>query len=260
METFRSKTRPGQSTGISASLRRAVVTPARTELSFFCEIQLKKGSGNIDMHKDSYGKFSMKTRSGIFRLLHISLALVIATTLLSSCYGENEVSPKDSKFNIAILDKTIFSNPPGLGYSIDTSWPILESAFQTKVIFQLEISDIESCDWSKQEITLSESGNEKIINNIHSCEVQTLDLCLASTPFIVVFNRKPVYGGLIQQKIPIATAYNFPVIFTDLVNDKVIFSIRPNNSLQVQYNDEDWNLIKDPEILNYFELQDKVIK
>ena len=202
----------------------------------------------------------MKFRSGILRLLHIGLALLIMTTSLSSCNGDNEVSPNDSKFSIAILDKTIFTNPPGLGYSIDTSWPILKSAYQTKVKFQLEISDIESYDWSKQEITLNESGNEKIIGNIHSCVLQKVDLCLASTPFVVVFNQKPVYGGLVQQKIPIATAYNFPIIFTDLVNDKVVFSIRPNNSLQEQYNDEDWNPIKDPEILNYFEQQDKAIK
>jgi hypothetical protein len=202
----------------------------------------------------------MNFRLGIFRLLHIVLTLVVISTSLSSCKGDDEVSIIDSKFNIAILDKNIFTNPPGLGYSIDTSWPILKSAYPTKVIFQLEISDIESYDWSKQEITLNESGNEKIINNIHSCEIQTVDLCLASTPFIVVFNRKPVYGGLIQQKIPIATAYNFSIIFTDLVNDKVVFSIRPNNSLLEQYNDEDWIPIKDPEILNYFEQQDKVIK
>ena len=202
----------------------------------------------------------MKTRSGILRLLHIGLALVIVTTLSSSCKGDNGISSNDSKFNIAVLDKTLFTNPPGLGYSKDTSWPLLKSAYPTKVIFQLGISDIESYDWSKQEITLNESGNEKIISNIHSCVLQKVDLCLASTPFVVVFNQKPVYGGLIQQKIPIATAYNFPIIFTDLVNDKVVFSIRPKNSLQVQYNDEDWNPIKDPEILNYFELQDKVIK
>jgi hypothetical protein len=202
----------------------------------------------------------MKFRSGIFQILHIGLALVTVTTLISSCKGDNGASTIDSRFNIAILDKTLFSNPPGLGYSIDTSWPILESAYQKKVIYQLEISDIESYEWSKQEITLNESGKDKIINNIHSCEIQTVDLCLASTPFVVVYNHKPVYGGLIQQKIPIATAYNFPIIFTDLVSDKVILSIRPNNSLQEQSNDEDWIPIRDPEILNYFEQQDKAIK
>ena len=88
----------------------------------------------------------MKFRVGIFRLLLIGLALVIVVTLLSSCKGENEVSIIDSKFNIAVLDKSIFTKPPGLGYSIDTSWPILKSAYPKKVIFQMDISDIESYD------------------------------------------------------------------------------------------------------------------
>ncbi len=92
-----------------------------------------------------------------------------------------------------------------LGYSVESSWPLLQQADLSKSTFVITEDDIVSYDWTHQHLKLSSQLRKKY-------EAEYLTFLADFSPFVVTIDQQPVLGGMIlKQFSPLAVDY--PVMY-----------------------------------------------
>ncbi len=173
----------------------------------------------------------------------------------TGCHKQNQLTENVNmdNFQIVILNDDINKQLPGLGYSNETAWPVLQNSYPQSVIFQVITTDIESYDWNNQVIILTEEASTNLENFFSTTETTNIENIISNHPFLVIFDNEPIYGGLFLSGIPIATSYDFPIIYPKQENNKISLTIKPNNSILRTYSVDEWKVIKDDRIKKYFD-------
>lgn len=187
------------------------------------------------------------------KTLHLGLALWlgISVIVLATGCGRN-IAPEEPRFEIAFLDPGIKQPPSGLGYTVESSWDILRSAYPSKVTYTLTDEDIALYDWSNQIITLTVSSSSTLIESYPDLESVIFPDIITGQPFIVVFDGQPLYGGIFIHPRS-AMGIDFPVIYLSRYGDVFALKIRPSHSFGLFGGDDsEWQVIKVPEVKEYF--------
>ncbi len=192
------------------------------------------------------------------------LILMGAAMILSSCgTTENTSMDTNQSFRIAIMAESVGSQPPGLGYTVTSSWPILQQAYPSQVVYNITENDIAVYDWSHQIVTLTPQASTALIEAVVCPDEQRTDLiflCFASRAFVVSFDEKPLYGGVFLYPES-AMGIDFPVIYVSCVGDAVVLTIRPIHVLAGgSIDNSSWRVIKDDRIEQLFAELDKFVK
>lgn len=148
--------------------------------------------------------------------------------------------------------------PPSLGYTVETSWPVLQRAYPDSVIHAITLEDIEAYDWAEQTIKLNDQGSKEFSqSNVYDKEYPGM---MPGYPFVAVLDGTPIYGGRILFPGS-AMAIQFPVIYLTKVNDTFILAIHPFHSIfPIESDDPAWDAIKDERIRAVFAAEDKLAK
>ena len=92
-----------------------------------------------------------------------------------------------------------------LGYTVESSWPLLQQADLSKSAFVITEDDIVSYGWTHQQLKLTSQLRKKY-------EVEYMTFLADFSPFVVTIDQQPVFGGMIlKQFSPLAV--DFPVIY-----------------------------------------------
>ncbi len=203
----------------------------------------------------------MKNRR-IFAVL--AILVVILIPILVGAYFRSNTDP--NSFRIVILDRDIDTTRAWLGSEIETAWPILLNAYPSKEIHEINVSDIERYNWKNQTILLTSEASRTFVERFPTCAktgTYSPGECLTNYHFLTMVKEKPIYGGIILNGTPIATAYNFPILYIQWKNGKIQLILRPYNTLTLTENDfskEDWRVIKDEGIWQLFFLQGRIVE
>jgi hypothetical protein len=170
-------------------------------------------------------------------LLATILVMALASCLQTSKKNENGA---DSSFVIHIgeWDKTV--SEANLGYTVESSWPLLSEWYPTGTTFTIETTDIDSYDWQTHVLTLTPEASAN-----YRSTFETAKLLLG---FVVTVRDEPQYGGVFLFRMS-AMGISFPVIYADPVDNKIAFTIRPRHSVFDDYSpSEEWRGIDNPAI------------
>ncbi len=186
---------------------------------------------------------SEQRASAMIRLVPL-LCLVLS---LASCTSLKE-APPDSRqlFQIAMLRGDEISRAPGLGSTIESSWPVLQKAFPSGSVHSITPDDIEMYEWADQTITLTAQASTTVAKVLQKETPQTL------WGFVVVVDGKPLYGGVFTYPMT-ARSIGYPVIYEDEADGRVTFTIRPYHSvLGIPQDDPAWQGIRDSRVKSIF--------
>lgn len=201
-------------------------------------------------------------------LIVFFISCVLIFTLIScNTQGETSQENEGPVFQFSILSKDFTDSASGLGYDWQSIWPILQSAYPTKVSIGINEYDIEHYDWTAQVITLSLTASESLLQKfnftIEDCENKKNGReCLLNRAFIVSHNGVPLYGGIFIPDYPAPIKREYPIIYPALSREGcVTLTLRPYKSVSKRYqpedyklyNDQEWALIKDPNLKDLFE-------
>jgi len=127
----------------------------------------------------------------------------ITPTMNLSVQGSNT---SDQVFAIYIFDPGSLGT---LGYSVESSWPLLQKVdLNTKTLVITE-QDIVSYDWTHQILELNESFRLRY-------EESASSFLADFSPFVVTLADEPVFGGMIIQPFS-PLAIDYPVLY--VLND-----------------------------------------
>jgi hypothetical protein len=189
----------------------------------------------------------------------IALIFILGLLLLSpGCSAKQASSPRQvHSFEIAFVKSDEMNSPPGLGHTVETSWPILRRAYPAGVIYRITVDDIETYDWMEQTITLTGRGSAALAQVIYE---DGKPGWIRVHPFVVVLDGTPLYGGLIWFAGS-AMVIDFPVIYLGTLDDRITLTIRPIHSFySFEPNDPAWSTIKDERIRVVLAEADKLAK
>ncbi len=146
---------------------------------------------------------------------------------------QSSLSIEGGKMHTSVFEVHVFE--PGslgtLGYSVESSWPLLQQADLDKSVFVITEDDIASYDWTSQTLKLSSELRKKY-------EADYLNFLANFSPFVVTIDRKPVFGGMILlQFSPLAIKY--PVIYvlsgpTYPEEDELSIALRPTHDYRAK--------------------------
>jgi hypothetical protein len=180
--------------------------------------------------------------------------LSLTAVILMSCNSINEPSMGNNhSFQLVILEKDVSHDCwQRMGYTQESSWPVFQQAYlSSENAYVITEVGIESYDWSKQNITLTPSTTEELINSF-GCSYDIVG-CLNSRVFVVVVDNTPLYGGIFIFPGP-AMAIRFPVIYPNYIEKKIVFTVRPAFSWYSDPPTDEslWGPIKDERIADIF--------
>ena len=182
------------------------------------------------------------------------LFLVIGTAFsLFACNAAKAGSVESQpSFQLAVLRDWVAFQPPGLGYTTATSWPILKAAYPSEVVFNITEDDVETYNWTEQKIILTKKSSLVFLEALDCEENQQSFTCILLNSFVVALDEVPVYGG--QFILPASqAAIRFPVIYVSIVDDNVILDIRPIHAFGgIEETEPGWAVIKDQRIEQIF--------
>lgn len=172
----------------------------------------------------------------------IGLALLL-TGILSACSLKQEtpievISPETLEFHIGRWwEKPVWE--ANLGYTVESSWPLLQEWYPTEATLIINLNDIESYNWKKHEMWLTPEASAEFASTFE-------DKMGGRIPaFVVTAKEQPIYGGVFLY-YPSAMGIQYPVIYTDWVDKSIRFTIRPWHSIfWQQIGTYDWNVIED---------------
>lgn len=160
------------------------------------------------------GRRSPSARTLLAVSLWMVTALVAACVALPASTKTDRVSllspspsiePRD--VHTAIFAIHIFE--PGslgtLGYSVASSWPLLQQADLSTSAFVITEDDIVSYDWTHQQLMLTSQLRKKY-------EVESMTFLADFSPFVVTIDQQPVFGGMILKQFS-PLAIDFPVLY-----------------------------------------------
>ena len=146
-----------------------------------------------------------------------------------------------------------------LGYDLEQSWSILQEADLTKNIKVITAGDIQTYNWSSQTITLTQEASA-YFNELPN-EVK-LEIENFKPAFVVVLNDHRLYGGLIIEG-GTAMGTHYPVIYTNMRSNPVVFTIRPYLAPGLEYEQFDLSakqIIENHEVYDLFDRLGKITR
>ena len=198
-------------------------------------------------------------------LVMIFLLALLLSLISCNVTGENTQASKDSEFQLVVLDYQV-TRYGELGHNWQTAWPVLQAAYPSHAACTISADAIDSYDWSEQIITLTTQASVAILDiyevTSEDCRKNRDKVCLIRLAFVVVYQGKPLYGGIFWIKDYMgAEAFLYPIIYSMITADgRVAFIIRPNNLSSETYSADDWLLIKDKRIEALFAELGKLTK
>jgi hypothetical protein len=178
-------------------------------------------------------------------LVVVALLLAIALSACSPRMGTTAiVTPENLQFHIGRWDKPVWE--ANLGYTVESSWPLLQEWYTTDAPFVIDLNDISAYSWGTHELWLTPEM---------SAEFETFFMGEGTIPaFVVTLKGQPIYGGVFMG-YPSAMGIQYPVIYAERIHETIRFTIRPYHSiywLDISTHDlnaiEDWQGIDTPGI------------
>ena len=154
-----------------------------------------------------------------------------------------------TRFALHILDESWDSLR--LGYDLEPVWTLLKRAYPSRIAFTVTESEVEIYEWSRQVMTLLPGSSEELVAKLARTDERRrhpVEL-LGRRGFVVVLDGHPVYGGIFMHPVA-AMGIDFPVIYPDMANARLTFSLRPIHEVTGDYASYEplWHGIKDPRI------------
>lgn len=172
--------------------------------------------------------------------------------LFSCTTRENMGMETTHSFRIAMLDQNVAFQPPGLGATIESSWPILQSAYPSKVVYTVTEEDIDTYNWIDQTIELSPQASKRFIEFFECNLDDTYPVCTELYSFVSLFDDAPIYGGrFIVAMSPLVL--RFPIIYAKMSSGIVTFSIRPFHPTEtIELDNPAWEVIRNENVKSIF--------
>ncbi len=187
-------------------------------------------------------------------LIAVAAIIVIGMGIIAAL---NFFGKDKSEFKIYIVENIELNSIGGnyetpLRFGMYTWSDFLEAAKLEKVL--IEEKDIEEYDWTNQEIVLTKQAADRIKGMYDKNSLNLIE-----KPFVVVLNKKRIYGGAIL-RIPSARVADYPVIYVEnLFNqEKPSITIRPYHSIYPDIQNEKKPRIEKPEIKEFFSKKGKL--
>lgn len=202
----------------------------------------------------------MLTETYKIKSLRLVLLAAMMPILVSCTSLERTPMQTQHSFILSILDKSVLGQSPGLGNTLETSWPILQNAYPQEVVYSIKIEDIETYDWTQQVITLSATASKSLSDSFECGGARPYPLCLLQYSFVVVLNGQPLYGGrfIIPES---ASVVHYPIIYASADNDRATFTIRPGHPAgAITDSDPEWKDLRDERIESIFDSLGKLVK
>jgi Cytochrome P460 len=136
----------------------------------------------------------------------------------------------DPAFKLTILrEKWLFDIQ--LGYEFDESQRILKDIPIVNPLDVISENDIESYDWAEQIITLTPEATSRLMSSLELTNTEDTylnNMDLDNRIFIVELNGARLYGGTFTFGMS-AKGLDFPTIYHQIENDRLMLAIRPSN-------------------------------
>jgi hypothetical protein len=183
-------------------------------------------------------------------LKNIILALLVLVYLgygfaLAQEKTQSISSKSLGSFTIHILDENWDSLR--LGYTLEKSWPLLQSAYKQMTLLKVTEEDILKYDWVKQQIILTAETTETLKNTfrINANEPSSDGLIISLRAFVVTIDGQPAYGGIFLPRGS-QMAIRYPVIYIGKdSNGLITMDIRPAHSIfDMESSDPAWNMVR----------------
>ncbi len=177
----------------------------------------------------------------IFKKALVISIILIALVGCSRTMNYPEINDSDS-FRIFIGELDNLGAEVNLGYTVESSWSLLQEWYPTGATFIIQISDIDNYDWDGQVLTLTQEASADFQSIIKSAKHMMA--------FVITVNHEPQYGGIFLFRGS-AMGISFPVIYAEPAGDKFTFTIRPGHSVLNDYEpSDDWHGIDSSVIKN----------
>jgi hypothetical protein len=154
-------------------------------------------------------------------------------------------------YELTFLQSEDFAKQPGLGYTLESSWPLLLKAYPDHIIFSITQEDITNYDWDEQ--TLHLTADKSVLFRKRFIDI-SWDKPVTPVGFIVLLDNAPDYGGIYTYPT-VSTAFRYPVIYYLLEDDDTIsLVIRPFQRLtEISKSSPSWDSILNIRIKDFFE-------
>lgn len=202
----------------------------------------------------------MRGFSGFSLCQKLLLPVLVLSSTLACGPAQDSAVNSNHTFQLAVLNDMVAYEPPGLGYTIDSSWPILLDAYPSQVICNLTQDDIQSYDWTAQSITLTPQSSAAFLSALDCTGSEHSMVCVVLNSFIVLYDSEPLYGGEFLLRGSQA-AIRYPVVYASLADDLVTLTIRPMHAFyEIEENYPGWQTIRDDRVQALFSRLGKIAK
>ncbi len=173
-----------------------------------------------------------------------------AAFLLSACLGGTK--PRHT-FRLAVMNWCFSARNPTLGYTRESSWPVLQAAYPEQVEAQITEAGVSEYRWTDQTIVLSPAASMALLEGL-DCpgDMQQYAICLLWHAFVVAVDGVPSYGGVFLTPGSQA-AIQYPVIHVSGDENALILTVRPFQTYSDHpFEKEEWEVPQDPRIRQLF--------
>jgi hypothetical protein len=171
-----------------------------------------------------------------------TLFCIMTVLLTTSALQADSVAQGDPEFKLIILRQDWLEL--GLRYTYAEALPKLEEVDLADSLMVITLDDIETYDWIWQTITLTEEATTNLLVALTSSQepgdgIQALndlkaslgwgnplERALYTQAFVVMLDDKLLYGGIFLDAIS-QMAIDYPVIRSEIKDDRVVFHIMP---------------------------------
>lgn len=154
-------------------------------------------------------------------------------------------------YELVFLQSEEFGRPPGLGYTLESSWPLLLKAYPDHIIFSITQEDITNYDWDEQ--TLHLTADKSVLFRKRFIDI-SWDKPVTPIGFVVLLDNAPEYGGIYTYP-SVSTAFRYPVIYYLLEDgDTISLAIRPFQlAVEISKSNPAWDSILNIRVKDFFE-------
>jgi hypothetical protein len=180
----------------------------------------------------------------------VSIVLIVLLWMTGYVPSSAQESDQDT-FRLIVLTEDWWDLQ--LGYTYETALPNLEDADLSDPLFVIDMNQIESYDWTRQAITLTEEASSLLIDALPLTAEQRdgvreltqlkeslgwgnpVENALYIHGFVVQVDGEFLYGGIFLDPMS-QMAIDYPVIRSEIVDGKVIFHLLPIHIPFVTYD------------------------
>ncbi|MFZ5881279.1 MAG: hypothetical protein ACOY0R_18085 [Chloroflexota bacterium] len=154
-------------------------------------------------------------------------------------------------YELAFLQSEDFAKPPGLGYTLESSWPLLLKAHPDHIVLSITQEDITNYDWDEQTIHLT--ADKSALFRKKFIDI-SWDKPVMPVGFIILLDNVPEYGGIYTAPT-VPAAFRYPVIYCSFEDDDTIsLVIRPFQlAVEISKGNPAWDSILNIRVKDFFE-------